>query len=154
MKQLKRETGHYPIGIWLAIFALILICLAWIMQAYSLLDWEGSVRLGVQNESFTGDATEYAIADVERGIAIADILWALPITIIAFIGLIRKKFIGFVAAMMAFAVCVYFPLFYAFRESMNLDIVLIAIFLWAIPSLLGIIGLWSNRKLFNIQRND
>jgi len=150
MKLFNKETGRYPLGIWLALFALILICLAWIMQAYSLLDWEGAVKLGVQNESFTGDVAERAIADVERGIAIADILWALPITIIAFIGLIRKKFIGFVAAMMVFAVCVYFPLFYAFRESMNFDIVLTAIFLWAIPSLLGIIGLWSNRKLFNI----
>jgi len=150
MKLFNKETGRYPLGIWLALFALILICLAWIMQAYSLFYWEGAVKLGVQNESFTGDVAERAIADVERGIAIADILWALPITIIAFIGLIRKKFIGFVAAMMVFAVCVYFPLFYAFRESMNFDIVLTAIFLWAIPSLLGIIGLWSNRKLFNI----
>ena len=63
-------------------------------------------------------------------------------------GLLQKKFIGFVAAMMVFAVCVYFPLLYAFRESMSLDIVLVVIFLWAIPSLLGIFCLWINRKLF------
>lgn len=149
MKIFKKEIGTHPLGIWLALFALILIFLAWIMQAYSLLDWEGAIRLGIQNESFTGGPAECAIADVERGIAIADILWALPITAIAFIGLVNKKFIGFVAAMMVFAVSVYFPLFYTFRESMNLDIVLAAILLWAVPSLLGIIGLWSNRKLFN-----
>ena len=150
MKLLRKEISRFPIGIWIALIALLLIFLAWIMQAYSLLDWEGAVKLGVQNESFTGDAAESAIADVERGVAIADILWALPITIVAFIGLLRKKFIGFVAAMMVFAVCVYFPLFYVFRVSMDFDIVLAAIFLWAIPSLLGILGLWSNRKIFNI----
>jgi hypothetical protein len=150
MNLLKREIGRFPLGIWIALIALLLTFLAWLMQTYSLLDWEGAVKFGVQNESFTGDAVERAIADVERGVAIADIIWALPITIIAFIGLLRKKFIGFVAAMMVFAVCVYFPLFYTFRESMNFDIVLAAIILWAIPSLLGVIGLWSNRKLFEI----
>ena len=149
MALLRKHIGRYPLGIWVALIALTLILLAWIMQAYSLLDWEGAIRLGIQNESFSGEAAERAIADVERGIAIADILWALPITIIAYIGLLRKKIIGFIAAMMVFAVCVYFPLFYAFRLSMNSEIVLAAIFLWAIPSLLGIYGLWINRNLFN-----
>lgn len=149
MALLRKHIGRYPLGIWVALIALTLILLAWIMQAYSLLDWEGAIRLGIQNESFSGEAAERAIADVERGIAIADILWALPITIIAYIGLLRKKIIGFIAAMMVFGVCVYFPLFYAFRLSMNFEIVLAAIFLWAIPSLLGIYGLWINRNLFN-----
>lgn len=150
MKLFQKEIGRYPSGIWIALIALLLIFLAWIMQAYSLINWDGAVKLGLQNERFTGDAAERAVADVERGVAIADILWVLPITIVAFIGLLRKKFIGFVAAMMVFAVCVYFPLFYAFRVSMEFSIVLTAILLWAIPSLLGIIGLWSNRKIFSI----
>ncbi len=150
MNVLRKKISRYPLGIWLALFALILIFLAWLMQTYSLLDWEEAVKLGLQNESFNGDAVEQAIADVEKGIAIADILWAFPITIVAFIGLLSRKFIGFVAAMMVFAICVYFPLFYAFRVSMNFDIVLAAIFMWAIPSIMGIIGLWMNRKLFNI----
>jgi len=148
MEVLKKKINRYPLGVWIAILALLLICLAWLMQLYSLIDWEGAVNLGVQNESFTGDMIERAIADVERGIAIADILWALPITMVAIIGLLRKKIIGFIAAMMTFAVCVYFPLFYAFRESMSFDIVLAAIFLWAVPSLLGILGLWINRRNF------
>lgn len=150
MEIFKNKLGHFPLGIWVALIALILIFLAWIMQAYSLIDWEGAVNLGLQNESFTGDAAERVVADVERGIAMADILWVLPLTIVAFIGLLRRKFIGFVAAMMVFAVCVYFPLFYAFRESMDFNIVLTAIVLWAIPSLLGMIGLWLNRKIFSI----
>jgi len=150
MEIFKNKLGHFPLGIWVALIALILIFLAWIMQAYSLIDWEGAVNLGLQNESFTGDAAERVVADVERGIAMADIVWVLPLTIVAFIGLLRSKFIGFVAAMMVFAVCVYFPLFYAFRESMDFNIVLTAIVLWAIPSLLGMIGLYSNRKIFSI----
>ena len=149
MEILKKKINRYPLGVWIAILALILICLAWLMQIYSLIDWEGAVKLGVQNESFIGDMVERAIADVERGVAIADILWALPITIVALIGLLRKKFVGFTAAMMAFAVCVYFPLFYIFRESTSFDIVLVVILLWAVPSLLGIYGLWMNRNIFN-----
>ena len=148
MEVFKKRINRYPLGIWFAIVALVFICLAWLMQIYSLIDWEGAVKLGVQDESFRGDMAERTLADVERGVAIADILWALPITIVALIGLLRKKFIGFIAAMMAFAVCVYFPLFYAFRESMSFDIVLAAIFLWAVPSLLGIYSLWINRNLF------
>jgi hypothetical protein len=149
MNILNKKISRYPLGIWIALLALILISLAWLMQIYSLLDWEGAVKLGLQDQSFTGDAAERAIADVERSVAIADILWAFPITIIAFIGLFQNKFIGFITAMMVFAICVYFPLFYAFRVSMNFDIVLGTILLWAIPSLLGIIGLWMNRKLYN-----
>jgi hypothetical protein len=151
---LKKYLGKFPIGAWMAILALILICLAWLMQIYSLIDWEGAVKLGVQNESFTGDITERAMADVERGVARADILWALPITIIAFIGLLQRKFIGFIAAMMTFAVCVYFPLFYIFRESTSFDIVLVVIFLWAVPSLIGIIGLWTNRNFYKKYKHE
>ena len=110
MEILKKKLNRYPLGVWIAILALVLICLAWLMQIYSLIDWEGAVKLGVQDDSFTGDMAERAMADVERGVAIADILWAFPITIIAFIGLLRKKIIGFITAMMVFSICVYFPL--------------------------------------------
>jgi hypothetical protein len=150
MNFLKNKINRYPLGIWIAIVALILIFLAWLMQAYSLLDWEAAVDLGLQNERFTGHAAERALADVERGVAMADIVWALPLTIIAFIGLLRKRFIGFIAAMMVFAICVYFPLFYLFRESMDTETVLAAVFLWAVPSLLGIIGLWNNIAYFSL----
>jgi len=149
MEILKKKINRYPLGVWISILALILICLAWLMQIYSLTDWEGAVKLGVQDNSYKGDMKERAMADVERSVAIADILWGLPITIIALIGLLRNKFAGFIAAMMTFAICVYFPLFYTFRESTSFDIVLVVNFLWAAPSLLGIYGLWINRKLFN-----
>ena len=70
------------------------------------------------------------------------------ITIIALIGILQNKRVGFITAMMTFSVCVYFPLFYAFRKSTSFDIVLVVIFLWAVPSLLGIIGLWTNRDTY------
>lgn len=149
MELLRKKIGRFPLGVWMAIFALLLVFIAWLMQLYSLIDWEGAIKLGVQGNSFTGDLAERALADVERGVAIADIVWALPITIIAFVGLVRKKFIGFIAALMTFAICVYFPLFYIFRESTSSEIVLVVIFLWAVPSLLGIYGLWMNKHLFH-----
>jgi hypothetical protein len=149
MNFLRKKISRYPLGIWIALVALILIFLAWLMQAYSLWDWEAAVDLGVQNERFTGDAAERAIADVERGIAMADIVWALPLTIVAIIALLQRKYIGFISALMVFAICVYFPLFYLFRESMDTETVLAALFLWAVPSSLGIVGLWVNKGFFN-----
>jgi len=152
---MTRYLGRYPVGIWLALIALGLIFLGWIMQAYSLLDWEGAVRLGLQNGSFTGDAVERTIANKERGEAIADLLWPLPIGILALLGLPRKKLYGFVAAMMEFAICVYFPLFYIFQlwES-NTDTAIAANLLWSLPSLLGIMGLWANKKEFIASGHD
>ncbi len=149
MKLIKKEFGRFPFGIWIALFALLLIFLAWIMQAYSLLDWEGAVKLGLQNASFNGDAVEKTMANKERGEAFADLLWPLPLTIMAVVGLWRKELIGFIAAMMEYAICIYFPLFYVFQLwYSNFETALSAVIVWAIPSILGIIGLWANRNLF------
>ena len=149
MKFLTKELDRYTIGIWIALLAIILTLLAWAMQSYSLINWEGALELGLQNESFNGDPVEQALADVERGVALADIFWALPITIIALIGVLRKRLYGFMAAMMVFAICVYFPLVFAFhRWDSHMMTALAAIILFAVPSLLGILGMWANRKLF------
>ena len=149
MKILTKEVGRYTTGIWIALVAIIFTMLAWIMQTYSLIDWEGAIQLGVQNESFSGDPVEKALANVEWGIAMADIFWALPLTIIALFGVLKKKLYGLVTAMMDFAICVYFPLFFAFqRWGSHRDIVLTALILFALPSLLGVLGLWTNRKVF------
>ncbi len=122
------------------------------MQAYSLLDWENAVKLGLQNGSFSGDSTEKVLANKEHGEAIADMIWPLPVAIIALYGLLKKKFIGFVAAMMEFAICIYFPLFYVFQMwDTHFETALGAVILWGIPSLLGIIGLWTNRNIYKIK---
>ncbi len=146
---MKKMVGPYPLGVWFAIIALVFLFLAWVMQGYSLLDWDKAVDLGIQNERFGGDPAEGAWALESLAVAIADLIWALPIWIIAFIGIIRRKVIGFVAAFMELGIGVYFPLVFAvqrwntFRET-----VLIALVLWVVPSLIGIMGLWMNRLFF------
>lgn len=152
MNLLKRNIGRLPTGIWMAMGALLLITLAWLMQAYSLINWESAVSLGLQNGSFTGDASEKLLAKKEQGEAIADLIWPLPLTLLAFFGILGKRFIGFVAGMMVFAICIYFPLFYIFQLwETHRETALGAVILWGIPSILGIIGLWSNRQLFQKQ---
>lgn len=119
------------------------------MQAYSLLDWDRAVDIGIQNERFTGDAAERVWAKESWGVALADLLWPMPIGIVAIVGLLRKRFFGFTAGLMEFSIGVYFPLFFAFqRWTTYPETVITAIFLWMIPSLLGIIGLWENREYF------
>ena len=151
MSLITKKLGPYTIGIWVALVALLLAFLGWIMQAYSLFNWEGALKLGLQNGSFNGNELEQALAKKEMGEAIADMLWPLPIAVVAIIGLLKSKFIGFVASMMEFAICVYFPLFYVFQlRDTYPDTAIGAVILWGIPSLLGIICLWANRKYFKI----
>ncbi len=151
MQILIKKIGRLPSGIWFVLFAKGLIVFAWIMQAYSLFDWEGAIILGVQNDSFLGDEVEKTLANTERGVAIADMVWALPISLIGFWGLWKKQFYGFTAIMMEFAICVYFPLFFAFQRWNTIpETAMAAIILWAIPSLVGIICLGINRDYFKV----
>jgi len=50
MGSLERKMGRFPLGVWIALAALLSLIMAWGMQAYSLLDWDGAVDLGIQNE--------------------------------------------------------------------------------------------------------
>ena len=146
---MKQRIYNIPVGICIAYIALFLLILAWCMQAYSLFDWESAVNLGLQNERFTGDDVERVWAYESWSVAVADMLWPLPLCVIAFIGLLNKRLYGFAAGLMEFAIGVYFPLFFAFqRWSTYRETAIIAIFLWTIPSLLGIAGLWINRGEF------
>ncbi len=149
MNLLRKYLGKLPLGIWIVLMALLLICLAWIMQAYSLYNWESAAELGLQNGSFSGDAAEKLWAQKEKGEAIADLIWPLPLTVIALYGILKKRFFGFVAAMMTFAICIYFPLFYLFQlwDSYR-ETALAAVLLWGIPSAFGVIGLWANHPIY------
>jgi hypothetical protein len=149
MTLLQKQLGRFPLGVWLAFVALGILCLAWAMQAYSLLDWNGALELGFQNESFDGDAAERSWALDSWGVAMADMLWPVPITMLAIVGMLRIHFYGFLFAMMAFAIGVYFPLVFAFqRWTTYPGFVLVALCLFTIPCLLGIVGLWANRQRF------
>ena len=147
------RRNSFPKGVWVAIIALMFSGLAWGMQAFSLLNWEMAVKFGLQNENFDGNIVEQALANVERGVALADMVWALPLTILAFIGLIRLKFYGLFTGAMVFAISIYFPLFFAFqRWETHRETAIFALLLFALPSLIGIFALWSNRNAF-LNRN-
>ncbi len=149
MTLLQKQIGRLPVGIWLSYVALLILCLAWLMQAYSLLDWNGAIEFGFQNESFDGDAAERAWALESWGVAMADMLWPMPITILALVGMLRVRFYGFVFAMMAFAIGVYFPLFFAFqRWATYPNFVIVALCIFTFPCLVGIVGLWANHERF------
>ena len=97
MSILNKDIGRFPLGVWFAIVALFILLLGLGMQAYSLLDWDGAVDLGLQNDRFTGDDVERTWAEESRGVARADMLWLLPVWIVAFIGVLQKRFYGFAA---------------------------------------------------------
>lgn len=142
-------AGRFPIGVWIALLALMLVMLGMFMQAYSLLNWDHAVELGFQNERFSEDPVESAWALESWGVAVADMLWLLPITVVALIGILRRRFFGFSTGLMACSVGIYFPLVFAFqRWQTQPGTVTVAFVLWVVPSLLAISGLWVNRGWF------
>ncbi|MCP4219033.1 MAG: hypothetical protein GY765_30645 [bacterium] len=150
MEILQKNTGRRPLGVWLAIIALLLLLvIGFGGQAYSLMDWDGAVDMGLQNDRFSGDSVERTLAKVEKGVCIADMIWPLPILLLALFGLFKRKFYGFAAGLMGLSIGGYFPLFFLFqRWDTHLETVILALCLFALPSYLGIIGLWSNREFF------
>jgi len=149
MQLLRARIGRYPVGVWLALLGLGVLMCAWAMQAYSLLDWNGAVDLGLQNERFSGGPAEQAWALESWGVAVADMLWALPITAVACVGVLRLRFAGLAFGLMALSIGVYFPIFFAFqRWGTFQSTALFAVVFFTIPSLLGVIGLLANRDAF------
>jgi hypothetical protein len=145
----QNRIGRFPAGVWVAVLALLCLCLAWVMQAYSLVDWNSAVELGLQNERFDGDPVEQAWALESWGVVMADMLWALPLTILGLAGIFWSRLYGFVSSMMAFAIGAYFPLVFAFqRWGTYRGTAIIALCLWTLPCLLGTAGLWVNRQMF------
>ena len=79
----------------------------------------------------------------------ADMLWPMPLTVAALVGLLRSRFYGFVFALLTFSIGVYFPLFFAFQRWETFPgFVIAAVMLFMLPSLFGIAGLWANRRIF------
>ena len=155
MQTLRVQIGRYPFGVWLSLIALMVLLCAWAMQAYSLLNWERAVELGLQNERFTGNPAEQAWAFESWGVAAADLLWALPVTVAAFLGVLRKRFVGFALGLMALSIGVYFPIVFAFQRwnSFRWTAVFTILF-FTVPSLLGVIGLLATRSWFEYKNGD
>jgi len=149
MSLLNRTVGRFPLGVWIAVVAILALFLAWGMQAYSLFNWDHAVDLGLQNERFSGGPAERAWAKESWGLAVADLIWPLPIGVVALIGIFRKRLYGLIAGCMELAIGVYFPLFFAIqRWSTFRTTAIAAVILWLVPSLLGLLGLWANRDYF------
>jgi len=149
MDVMERTIGRFPVGVWLALVAVLLLLLAGGMQAYSLADWEGAVELGLQNEPLDGTDEERALARGDRGVALADMVWLLPLCVLALVGLLRRWESAGTTTLMALSVGVYFPLIFTFqRWDTYPGTVVLALVLWTVPSLLGIVGLWCNRGHF------
>jgi hypothetical protein len=151
MLGLDNVIGRFPLGVWIAIVAVVLQLVAWGMQLFSLLNWDRAVDLGLQTERFTGDAAERALARADWGIVAADMLWPLPIAVVALIGLLRGKFFGFAAGLMEFSIGVYWPLVFAFQVwSTRRSGAISAVVIWTITSLLALLGLLANRAFFGV----
>ncbi len=149
MQTFRVNIGRYPLGVWLALLGLVVLLCAWVMQAYSLLDWDRAVDLGLQNERFTGGPAEQVWALESWGVAVADLLWALPVTLVAFVGVVRKRFFGLAFGLMALSVGVYFPIVFAFqRWSTFQGTAVVAILFFTVPSFLGVVGLLASRNFF------
>ncbi len=149
VRHLQQKFGAFPTGIWVALLALAILMLAWGMQAYSLLNWDHAVSLGIQNERFSDDPAETAWALESWGVAMADMLWPLPLTVVALVGIFRRRFFGLAAGLMACAVGVYIPLFFAFQRWQTFrGTVFLALMLFSAPCLIAVIGLWANRSWF------
>lgn len=145
----NRAVGGFPPGVWVALVAILLLMLAWVMQAYSLFDWDTAVDLGLQNERFGDDPVEWAWAHESRSVAIADMLWPLPLGVFALVGLLRRRLFGLVAGMMELAIGLYFPLVFALQRWTTFrETAIVALCLWTVPCALGIAGLWVNRRVF------
>ena len=149
MEKSLEKTGKRPVSFWIAMAAHALILLAWIMQAYSLIDWEGALALGLQENSFLGSNVDIALAGISRGLGIADMIWGVPLSIIGIAGLIKRNFAGYITTVMLFSICIYFPLFFVFQKwATHMDTAILAIALWLIPSAIALFGLIKRRDYF------
>lgn len=119
-------------------------------QLYSLCDWDTAVMVGLQEDRFTGDAAEKARARLDWGNAIADMIVQVPLTVVAFVGLLITAPFAYDVALLALAICVYWPfIFVGQRGGQDCIGEVIAILIFVLLSILAILGLAANRDDFH-----
>jgi hypothetical protein len=159
---MRRIIGRHPLGIWIAVFA-VLFCvfLGGGGQALSLYDWDLAVRLGFQeNAADSPDTVQRVLAQVEWGVAFADVFLVVPLFTLTLAGILLRRFWGMVAGMMASICWVYMFLAYTaqrlalvFRGGMGqwsdyIGIIGLFALVALFPSSLTIWGLWANADRF------
>lgn len=136
-------------GIRIAIGAILLQLVAWGAQTISVIGWETSVSMGLQTERFTGSEIERVQAQLDWGIAAADIVLPLPLAIIALIGILRRRPYGFGAGLMELSIGAYWPIVFAFqRWNEYPGTASIAVGVWTVSALFGIVFLWRSHSFF------
>ena len=94
-----------PLGIKLIIGFFILSTILWIIgQGGAVISYDSVAKLGLQE---LRESVDPVIVEVNRGIALGDVIIQIPLFILAVIGLWRLRFFGTVASWMVLGINVY-----------------------------------------------
>ena len=149
-----------PIGIKLIVAFFAIGAVGFLIgQGSAVVDYEWAADVGLQ-ESLDGNPP--AIIETNRAIGLVDVIVAVPLFIVAAVGLWRLKFFGLVASWLALGINLYWPLvawakkeFYL-RADLQADSFPISTHLmlafFFIPSIWAIWYLYRNRELFDYGR--
>ena len=151
------KQQEIPTGIKLIVAFFIISAAGFLVgQGSAVVDYEWAADVGLQ-ESLDGN--DPAIIETNRAIGLADVIIAVPLFIVAAVGLWRLKFFGVVAAWLVLGINLYWPIvgwvkkeFYL-QADLQLDPfpiathVMLAFFFF--PSIWAIWYLARNRELFD-----
>ncbi|WP_273565689.1 hypothetical protein [Maribacter halichondriae] len=138
----------------LVILSIVLTLFLLVGQAFSLINYDFIVSLGLQES--IDEVTAVGIAWL-KAFALGDTLVYIPLLIMGIIGLLRRKKWGFYAMMSSLAISTYWPVvnlsaIYFGRNDMALDADKYVSFSIILPliSLYGFWGIWYLYKNQNI----
>ena len=94
-----------PLGIKFIIGFFVLSIIIWIIgQGGAVISYDSVAKLGFQE---TRESVDPVIVEVNRGIALGDVVIQLPLFILGVVGLWRLRYYGAVASWMALAIHLY-----------------------------------------------
>ncbi len=143
------------IKFWILIFVGILLSIIYILgQSMSLIDYNFTVSIGLQEP--VEEVTEIGVA-LNKGFGLGDTLVYIPLLVLGLIGMIKRKFWGFLSMSGALAITVYWPIvglstvFFAknapefnFTDYTSYSIILPLISFYG---LWGLLYIYNNRKI-------
>lgn len=163
---MRRIVGRHPLGIWIALFAMLFCLLVGGGgQVLSLFSWDLALRLGLQeNDPASADVVQRVLAQVEWGVCVADAFLVLPLLAVGLAGVLCRRSWGLAAGLMAALCWAYMFLVYTaqryalvFRGGMGqwsdyAGITVAFALLVLVPCLLIIWGLAANADRFAVPR--
>ncbi len=163
MEFLRKPLGRFPLGLWAALFFLVVsgLGLTIFAQGLSFFHYQGALSIGLQEDlPNSPDLVERAMAAVSWGEAGADIIIQGALIILALIGIIRKRWWGLSAGLAQAIIWIYVTLMvplqriglYLFNAEPDLERFQ---YVWplmaamsGLPGLLMLICLVANRRYF------